>query len=67
MASAELSRRVETVVRYAPLCEMSDLQRREFQEALREADAFEDLAGKWQAAILEAEQNRPELRAVTSD
>src|SRR5829696_8633296 len=28
---------------------------------------FEDLPGKWQAAILEAEQNRPELRVVTSD
>jgi hypothetical protein len=29
---------------------MSDLRRREFHEALLEADAFEDLAGKWQAA-----------------
>jgi hypothetical protein len=62
MASAELSRRVEKVVGYPPLSELSDLQRREFQEALLEADAFEDLPGKWQAAILEAEQNRPTLR-----
>jgi hypothetical protein len=30
MASAELSRRVQKVVRYTPLSEMSDQQRREF-------------------------------------
>jgi hypothetical protein len=59
MASAELSRRVEKVVGYPPLSEMGELQRREFHEALLDADAFEDLPGKWQAAILEAEQNRP--------
>jgi hypothetical protein len=39
---------------------MSDLQRREFDEALLDADAFEDLPGKWQAAILKAEQSRAE-------
>jgi len=39
-------------------------ERSEFHEALLEADAFEDLPGKWQAAILEAEQNRPKLRVV---
>jgi hypothetical protein len=33
---------------------MGDLQRREFHEALLEAATFEDLCGKWQAAILEA-------------
>ena len=55
MASAELSRRVEKVVAYPPLSEMSDPQRREFHEALLEAKSFEDLPGKWQAAILEAE------------
>ena len=43
MASAELTRRVEKVVTYPPLCEMGDLQRREFHEALLEADGFEDL------------------------
>jgi hypothetical protein len=47
--------------------DLSDLQRREFHEALHEAATFEDLPGKWQAAILEAEQNRPRLRLVTSD
>ena len=64
MASAELSRRVEKVVGYPPLSEMSDRQRREFHDALIEAASFEDLPGRWQAAILEAEQNRPELRLV---
>ena len=59
MASAELSRRVEKVVGYPPLSELSDHQRREFHEALLDADGFDDLSGKWQAAILEAEQNRP--------
>ena len=67
MASAELSRRVEKVVGYPPLSELSDLQRREFHEALLDADRFEDLPGKWQAAILEAEQSRPRLRVVTGD
>ena len=28
---------------------------------------FEDLPGKWQAAILKAEQNQPQLRLITSD
>jgi hypothetical protein len=66
IASAGLSRRVGRVVAYPPLCEMGDLQRCEFQEALLDADAFEDLPGKckWQAAILKAEGNRPNLRFV---
>ena len=67
MASAELSRRVGKVVGYPPLVELDDLQRREFHEALLEAGSFEDPPGKWQAAILEAEQNRPKLRVVTGD
>jgi hypothetical protein len=65
MASAALSRRVGKVVGYPPLSEMSDLQRREFHEALLGTDAFEDLPGKWQAAILKAEENRPKLRLVS--
>jgi hypothetical protein len=65
MASAELSRRVGRLVGYPPLVEMDDRQRRDFHEALREADSFEDLRGKWQAAIFEAEQNRPKLRLIT--
>ena len=59
MASAELSRRVEKVVGYSPLAVLGAEQRREFQEALLDANAFEDLPGKWQAAILQAEQSRP--------
>jgi hypothetical protein len=66
MASAGLSRRVGKVVRYPPLSEVSDVQRREFQEALLEADSFEDLPGKWQAAVLKAEENRPNLHIVDS-
>ena len=66
MASAELSRRVEKAVGYPPLSEMSERQRQEFHEALLEADSIGDLPGKWQAAILEAEQNRPKLRVVTN-
>ena len=64
MASAELSRRVGKVVGYPPLCEMSAEQRREFREASLDGDSFEELRGKWQAAILKAEQNRPDLRLV---
>jgi hypothetical protein len=67
MASAQLSRRVGKVVDYPPLSDMSDLQRREFQEALLDADSFEDLSGKWQAAILKAEQSRPTLGIVGAD
>jgi hypothetical protein len=62
MASVELSRRVGKVVAYPPLIEMSAEQRREFQVALLEAQAFEDLAGKWQA-----EKTRPDLRMVSDE
>jgi hypothetical protein len=65
MASADLSRRVEKVVGYPPLADMDDRQRREFHEALLDADSFEDLPGKWQAAILKAEAARSLLRVVT--
>ena len=46
---------------------MDDKQRREFHEALLEADTFEDLPGKWQAAILDAEAARPRLRLVSRE
>jgi hypothetical protein len=46
MASAELSRRVEKVVGYPPLCDMDDRQRSEFHEALLDADTLEDLPGR---------------------
>jgi hypothetical protein len=41
-------------------------KRREFHEALLDADTLEDLPGKWQA-ILEAELSRPKLRVVRGD
>jgi hypothetical protein len=43
-------------------CANGDRRRREFQEAWLDADAFEDLPGKWQAAIVRAEQERLKLR-----
>jgi hypothetical protein len=67
MPSAEPSRRVEKVVGYPPLAELSELQRGEFHEALLDADALEDLPGKWQAAIFQGEQNRPKLRLIGRD
>ena len=67
MASAELNRRVEKVVGYPPLSALSAAQRRELHEALLEAATFEDLPGKWQAALLKAEQDRPKLGPVSSD
>jgi hypothetical protein len=54
MASVALIRRVEKVVGYPPLCDMGVDQRRDFHEALLEADTFEDPPGKWQAAIVTA-------------
>ena len=66
MPSVELSRRVRKVVAYPPLCEMSADQRREFHQAVLDADTFEDLHGQWQAAILKAEGNRTNLRIVGS-
>jgi hypothetical protein len=62
-----LSRRVGKVVGYPPLCEMSDLQRRDFHEGAVDAEAFADLPGQWQAAILRSEANPPNLRIVGSD
>jgi hypothetical protein len=44
---------------------MSDPQRREFHEALLDSDTFEDPPGKWRAAILKSERNRPKLRLVS--
>jgi hypothetical protein len=41
--------------------------RREFHEALLDADSFEDLPGKWQAAIVEAVRNRPPRHVVSGD
>jgi hypothetical protein len=67
MASAVISGRVERIVGYPPLVDMDDYQRRELHQALLDADSFEDSPGKWQAAILKAQQNRPRLRLVSDD
>jgi ketosteroid isomerase-like protein len=75
VTSAELTRRVEEALGYPPLSEIGADQRRELEEALLDADAFEDLPGKWQAAILTAEQSgygnverlRAALDALRSD
>jgi hypothetical protein len=40
---------------------MSEQQRREFHEALLDADSFEDLPGRWQAAIVAAEQHSNDI------
>jgi hypothetical protein len=66
-SSASDERRVEKVVGYPPLMEMDGWQRREFHEALLDAESFEDLPGKWQPVILNAEAARPQLRLVTGD
>jgi hypothetical protein len=54
MASADLSRRVEKVVGYPPLVDMDDRLRREFHEALLDADSFEDLRELHRLALREA-------------
>jgi hypothetical protein len=66
-ATAELRRRVEKVVGYPPLSELSELQRREFHEGAARGGQLRGPAGKWQAAIVNAEQNRPDLRIIASD
>jgi hypothetical protein len=61
-----LSLRVEKVVGYPPLSEISQDQRRELQDALLDADAFEDLPGSGRRDPY-GEQNRPKLRLVSRD
>ena len=46
MASAELTRRVEKVVHYPPLSELAADQRREFHEALLDAEQLRGPAGQ---------------------
>jgi hypothetical protein len=54
------------LVGYAPLPEMSDYQRRDFHEALLDADSYEDLPGKVAGSDPRGpEQNRPKLRLVS--
>jgi hypothetical protein len=50
-----LDERVAAVAALAPLAELSADQAAELDELLAAADDLEDLPGKWQAAVLEAE------------
>jgi hypothetical protein len=63
MARPELSRRVGKSFATAAVGDGRP-QRREFHEALLDAGSFENLPAKWQAAIVAAEQARPNLRVV---
>jgi hypothetical protein len=54
-------------VAHPPLSDIGPELRREFQERLIEAVSFEDLPGKWQAALLESEANAPDLKLIESD
>jgi hypothetical protein len=47
---------VDTLSATAPLSQLSPLDRRELLALAAEAECVEDLPGKWQAAVLEAEQ-----------
>jgi hypothetical protein len=50
-----LEQRVAAVAALAPLADLSADQLAELDELMAGADALEDLPGKWQAAVLEAE------------
>jgi hypothetical protein len=67
MASPRLSRRVAKVVRYPPLSQMSEDQRREFQDALLEADALEELPGNAGRLLHPALQVGERLQATWAD
>jgi hypothetical protein len=54
-----LSERVEAIADLAPLSQLSALQRSELERELGGATSLEDLPGKWQAAVLEAEGAAP--------
>ena len=61
------ARRYSKGVRKSGRLHGSSAASRQLGSALLDADPFEDLPGKWQAAIVKAEQKRPKLRLVTSD
>jgi hypothetical protein len=50
-----LRERVRAASGSAPLCALSAAQREELDRELEVAESIEDLPGKWQAALLEAE------------
>lgn len=52
-----LERRVTAAMAFPPLSEIGDEQRRELADVIRDAATVEDLPGRWQAAILQAEKD----------
>jgi len=62
-----MSRRVEKVVGYPPLCDMDAAQRREFHDALLDAGAFGDLPVRWLGGGRRRGAEPARLRVVGSD
>ena len=60
MADEDLIGRARAALAAPPLSAAASAQREELLEAAGAADAFEDLPGKWQAAILKAESGEPD-------
>jgi hypothetical protein len=56
MPNLGLRERVEAASGTPPLSQLSAEQRAELERELAAAESFEDLRGKWQAAVLSAEQ-----------
>ena len=50
-----LAERIAAVTGVAPIGELSRADRTELEELVGRAEALEDLPGRWQAAVLEAE------------
>ena len=50
-----VAERVEAALHRPPLCEIGAAARAELDEVVAGADSFDDLPGKWQAAVLRAE------------
>lgn len=59
MAGRELERRLRRAIHRPPLSEMAEAQHDELRTFLDGAQTFEDLPGKWQAAIAAAEAAAP--------
>jgi hypothetical protein len=55
-----LAARVGAALERPPLCEVSAAARAELAELVARADELEDLPGKWQAAVLCAEDGNAE-------
>ena len=58
LVASNLAERVAAASAWEPLSALAAPQRAELEAALDGASAFEDLPGKWQAAVLAAETAR---------